>query len=131
VSAAAGLANLDILERENLTGHAAENGAYLQSQLRSQFASHLLVGEVRGVGMLAAVEFMQEPLSRKPFTASVAIVQKFVAAARQRGLIVRALPHGDILGFAPPLCITRSEVDEIVRITVEAVQAVTEARVAA
>ncbi|EUC20695.1 UNVERIFIED_ORG: L-2,4-diaminobutyrate transaminase [Burkholderia sp. CF145] len=126
VSAAAGLANLDILERENLTGNAEENGAYLQSQLHAYFGAHPLVGEVRGVGMLAAVEFMRDSAARTPFEPNDGFVQKVVAAARQRGLIVRALPHGDILGFAPPLCTSRSEVDEIVRIAAEAFEAVTE-----
>jgi L-2,4-diaminobutyrate transaminase len=74
--------------------------------------------------MLAAVEFMKDSSSRIPFDASDAVGQKVVAEARKRGLIARALPHGDILGFAPPLCATCSDITDIVQITVDAVQAV-------
>ena len=124
VCAAAALANLDILERENITAHAAEVGAYLQSRMHEAFDGHPLVGEVRGVGMLAALEFMAEPKARIPFDAALKVGPKVSAAALERGMIARAMPNGDILGFAPPLVTTRADVDEIVRITRSAVDAV-------
>ncbi|GAB5095097.1 aminotransferase [Caballeronia sp. HLA56] len=124
ICAAAALANLDILERENLTQNAAETGAYLHAQLRAAFDSHPLVGEVRGAGMLAALEFMADKDARKPFDAALKVGPKVSAAALERGVIARAMPHGDILGFAPPLVTTRAEVDEIVGIVKQAVDAV-------
>jgi L-2,4-diaminobutyrate transaminase len=124
VCAAAGLANLDILERENITGNAAEVGAYLQKQMHATFDQHPLVGEVRGVGMLAALEFMAKPAERVAFDAALKVGPKVSAAALKRGMIARAMPNGDILGFAPPLVATRADVDEIVRITKEAVDEV-------
>jgi L-2,4-diaminobutyrate transaminase len=124
ICAAAALANLDILERENLTQNAAETGAYLHAQLHTVFDSHPLVGEVRGAGMLAALEFMADKDARKPFDAALKVGPKVSAAALERGVIARAMPHGDILGFAPPLVTTRAEVDEIVGIVKQAVDAV-------
>ncbi|AMV46451.1 aspartate aminotransferase family protein [Paraburkholderia caribensis] len=124
VCAAAALANLDILERENLMQNAAEVGGYLQQQLHAAFDSHPLVGEVRGSGMLAAVEFMAHKEERRPFDAALKVGPRVSAVALQQGLIARAMPHGDILGFAPPLVTTRAEVDEIVKLARTAVDEV-------
>ncbi|MFP3615706.1 aminotransferase class III-fold pyridoxal phosphate-dependent enzyme, partial [Paraburkholderia sp. SIMBA_050] len=103
ICAAAALANLDILARENLTQNAADVGGYLGQQLHAAFDAHPLVGEVRNAGMLAALEFMADKDARRPFDAALKIGPKVSAAALQRGVIARAMPHGDILGFAPPL----------------------------
>jgi L-2,4-diaminobutyrate transaminase len=73
------LANLDILERENLTQNAAEVGGYLQMQLHAAFDTHPLVGEVRGAGMLAALEFMADKDGRKPFDAPLKVGPKVSA----------------------------------------------------
>lgn len=124
ICAAAALANLDILERENLTANAGDVGAYLNQQLRQTFEGHPLVGEVRGDGMLAALEFMADKDARTPFDPSLKVGPKVSAACLERGMIARAMPHGDILGFAPPLVLTRSQADEIVNIAKAAVDVV-------
>jgi L-2,4-diaminobutyrate transaminase len=124
VCAAAALANLDILERENITANAAEVGAYMQKEMMRTFRNHPLVGEVRGVGMLAALEFMKDGAARTPFDAALKVGAQVSAACMERGLIARGMPHGDILGFAPPLVTTRQEVDEIIGIAKDAVDAV-------
>jgi L-2,4-diaminobutyrate transaminase len=67
VCAAAALANLEILERENITQNAAQTGAYLLEQLHAAFDDHPMVGEVRGAGMLAALEFMADKDERRAF----------------------------------------------------------------
>ncbi len=124
ICAAAALASLDILERENLTANAGDVGAYLNQQLRQTFEGHPLVGEVRGDGMLAALEFMADKDARTPFDPSLKVGPKVSAACLERGMIARAMPHGDILGFAPPLVLTRSQADEIVNIAKAAVDVV-------
>ena len=124
LGAAAGLANLDILERENLTENARESGAYLQSQFHHAFDNHPLVGEVRGAGLLCALEFVADKSKKTRFYADWKIGAKVSAACLEQKLIARALPHGDILGFAPPLTITKTEVDEIVRRTTAALNSV-------
>ncbi|MGH8368033.1 MAG: aminotransferase class III-fold pyridoxal phosphate-dependent enzyme, partial [Pseudomonas sp.] len=124
ICAAAALANLDILERENLTANADEVGGYLNRRLRETLEGHPLVGEVRGDGLLAAVEFMADREQRTPFDPALKVGPKVSAACLERGMIARAMPHGDILGFAPPLILTRAEADLIVDITKGAIDQV-------
>ncbi|WP_280553873.1 aspartate aminotransferase family protein [Halomonas sp. 25-S5] len=121
---AAGLANLAIIEREGLTRNAAETGAYLQQQMQAAFGDHPIVGNVRGVGMLAALEFAADPSRRGAFDPALKVGPRIAAAAMQENLIARAMPQGDILGFAPPLTTSREEVDEIVDRARRAVDAV-------
>jgi L-2,4-diaminobutyrate transaminase len=125
VCAAAALANLDILEREKLTENAASTGAYFLERLKNALTGRPYVAEVRGVGLLAAVEFAQDPGAKQRFDADRKVGPQLAAACIEEGLIARALPHGDILGFAPPLIITRDEVDDIVKRVTRAVERVT------
>ncbi|MDR5865524.1 aminotransferase [Halomonas koreensis] len=123
---AAGLANLAIIEREGLTANATETGAYLQERMAATFGDHPIVGQTRGVGMLAALEFAADPARRAHFDPSLKVGPRIAAAALEESLIARAMPQGDILGFAPPLTATRAEVDEIVARTERAVNKVTD-----
>jgi L-2,4-diaminobutyrate transaminase len=129
LGAAAALANLDILERENLAGNARDTGAYLQQRLRETFTDHPLVAEVRGVGLLGALEFAADKVGRQGFDPTLKVGPRISAACLEHGLIARAMPHGDILGFAPPLVISRDQVDETVELTRQAVDQVTDALV--
>jgi L-2,4-diaminobutyrate transaminase len=125
VCAAAALANLDIIEREKLTENAADVGAYFLQRLRGEFTDRPYVAEVRGAGLLAAIEFAQDPAKKQRFDADRRIGAQLAAACLEEGVIVRSMPHGDILGFAPPLVITRDEVDDVVKRVVRAVEKVT------
>jgi L-2,4-diaminobutyrate transaminase len=124
VCAAAANANLDIVDREDLTGNARDTGAYFQRRLHETFDDHPMVGEVRGVGLLAAIEFAPEKHGGSRFQADLKVGPKVAAACLEEGLIARAMPQGDILGFAPPLVITRAEVDQVVELTKRAVDRV-------
>jgi adenosylmethionine-8-amino-7-oxononanoate aminotransferase len=123
-SCAAALANLEIIEREGLVENSREVGAYLLESLRQALADHPLVAEIRGLGMLAAVECTApgtvDPVGGSPmvFTAAVA------TRCWEKGLIARAMWEN--VALAPPLCTTRSEVDEIVGIVSEAMREVAE-----
>jgi L-2,4-diaminobutyrate transaminase len=127
VCAAAALTNLDIIEREQLVNNAAQVGAYFQARLHEAFDAHPLVGNVRGVGMLAALELMAGKSERRPFPAAAKASQRVAQAALARGLIVRALGTNDIVGFAPPLVATRADIDEIVAIARHALDDVSDA----
>ena len=83
-----------------------------------------IIGEVRGVGMLAAIEFVADPENRVRFDASHKVGAKMSAACLANGLIARAMPHGDILGFAPPLITTLDEINEIAGIVRKSVSTV-------
>jgi L-2,4-diaminobutyrate transaminase len=124
IGAAAANAVLDIVEEENLPGNAQQVGEYFQKRLTSTFAQMPIVGEVRGVGLMGAIEFVADRERKTRFDVGLKVGARVSKAARDRGLIARAMPHGDILGFAPPLVTTRKEVDEIVEIAEAAVREV-------
>jgi L-2,4-diaminobutyrate transaminase len=124
IGAAAANAVLDIVEREDLAGKARDVGGYFQDRLKAAFAQLPIVGEVRGVGMLGALEFVADRAAKTRFDVALKVGARISKAARDRGLIARAMPHGDILGFAPPLVTTRDEIDEIVGIAEQAVRQV-------
>jgi L-2,4-diaminobutyrate transaminase len=114
LGAAAAMANLDIIERENLVANARDVGPYLLARLREVFADHDMVGDVRGEGLLACVEFVAERSAPRLFDPALEVGPRIAAACREEALLVRPLPDGDIVGFSPPLVITRAEVDEVV-----------------
>lgn len=124
IGAAAANAVLDIVENEDLPGKADTVGSYFQAQLQAKFAQLPIVGEVRGVGLMGAIEFVADRERKTRFDPALKVGARVSKAARDRGLIARAMPHGDILGFAPPLVITKSEVDELVSIAESAVRSV-------
>lgn len=124
IGAAAGVANLKLLDDLNLVQNAGEVGAYLNEALTDALSDHPHVGDVRGEGMLAAVEFVRDRDSRTFFDASDKIGPQMSAAMLEQGIIARAMPQGDILGFAPPFCLTKEEADEVVGKTVKAVTSV-------
>ncbi|WP_375057011.1 aspartate aminotransferase family protein [Zobellella sp. DQSA1] len=126
MGAASALCNLDIIEREGLVTNAREVGAYLQQRMQQTFAEHPLVGESRGVGLLHALEFSRNKTRREHFEPNLKVGPQIAAACLEQGLIARAMPHGDILGFAPPLVVTKGEVDDIVERTARAVNKVTD-----
>ncbi|MCG6885137.1 MAG: aspartate aminotransferase family protein [Silicimonas sp.] len=121
IGAAAGVANLRLLDTLKLVESAGDMGAYLQAGLRQALESHVHVGEIRGEGLLAAVEFVRDRDRRQFFDPSEKVGPRIAAALMERGVIARAMPQGDILGFAPPFCLSRREADEVVGRTAEAV----------
>jgi L-2,4-diaminobutyrate transaminase len=126
ISIAAANANLDILERENIGAHVAENGIYLRDSLAEAVKDIPIIGEVRGVGMLAAIEFVADPATKTRFDAALKVGARMSAACLKNGLIARAMPHGDILGFAPPLITTRQDMEEIAAIVKKSVAEVSQ-----
>jgi L-2,4-diaminobutyrate transaminase len=126
ICVAAGVANLELIDELDLVKNAGETGAYFNAQLAKALGGHKHVGEVRGEGMLAAVEFVADKDDRIFFDAEQKIGPQIAKALAENGVIGRAMPQGDILGFAPPLCLTRQEADIIVEKTADAVKRVFE-----
>ncbi len=122
--AAAGVANLELIDKLDLVTNAGETGGYFRAALTDALGGHPMVGDVRGEGMLAAVEFVADRDDRRFFPAEAKVGPRLSAALLERGVIARAMPQGDILGFAPPLCLTREEADIVVSATAKAVKAV-------
>ena len=114
VGGAVGLANLDIMEREGLVENSAAMGAYLRDCLRERLAGNPFVGDIRGAGLMVAVEFVADRKSRRFFDPQTEPHRVVARKALEEGVLVRALPYADVTSFSPPLCITRSDIDEIV-----------------
>ncbi len=125
VGAAAGVANLRLLDDLGLIGNAGEVGAYLNAAMRDALADHPNVGDVRGEGMLCAVELVADREAHRFFDPARKIgAQVSAAMLSQSAVIARAMPQGDIIGFAPPFCLTRAEADQVVAATVAGVEKV-------
>lgn len=124
IGAAAGVANLKLIDDLGLVKNAGETGAYFVKAMRDAIGDHANVGEVRGEGMLCAVELVDDKDDRRFFDASKKIGPQIAGALVKEGVIGRAMPQGDIIGFAPPLCLTREEADTVVAATKKAVTSV-------
>ena len=110
-SCAAGLANLEILEGEGMVENSAEMGDYLYEQLQTLY-EHRIVGDVRGgKGLIAAVELVKDRDTRERFPKEAELYKKLGPIMDRHGLLGRG---GDTIPMAPPLCVTRDEVDHLV-----------------
>jgi L-2,4-diaminobutyrate transaminase len=121
LAAAAALANLDVFERDELVPQAAARGAYMHARLREAFAHHPLVAEVRGLGLIGAVEFGD---GGAPFDPALKVGARVNRRCLDLGLISRALPSADTIAFSPPFVVTEAELDEMVAIARRAVDEV-------
>ena len=124
IGAAAGVANLKLLDDLGLIANAASVGSYLNAAMADALGDHANVGEIRGEGMLCAVEFVADRDSNRFFDASEKVGPRLSAAMASDGVIARAMPQGDILGFAPPFCLAEAEADQVVAATAKAVKSV-------
>ena len=122
VACAAGLANLDVIERERLVGHVARIAPYFRTALDTLGASPL-VGEIRAIGLMAAIEIVADRASRRPFPADATVPKQVREEALARGLICRT--NAEAVMLCPPLVTTRKDVDTIVGTLREALAAVT------
>jgi 4-aminobutyrate---pyruvate transaminase len=110
VPAAVAIETLKIYDELQIGAHVGDVGAYLQSELRRRFADHPLVGEVRGVGLIAAVEFSADKATATPFDPKAKIGARLTKLCEENGVIVRVVAN-DSLCFSPPLIISREEID--------------------
>jgi len=118
VACAVALANIQIIEREGMVENARIQGEYMREELRRLKEYHPSIGDVRGMGLLVAVELVKNRETREQFTEADDLNNKMTDALKRRGLLSRA---GANIALAPPLCIQREEVDEIVGIVDEAI----------
>lgn len=128
VMAAAALANLDILEEEDLVDRAGRMGTYMNDALARAFGDLPIVAEVRGKGLMAAVEFARPTREGwQKFDPALQVGPRIIRAALQDGVISRALPNGDAISFSPPFTITPEEIDLAVSTVRKAAQSVCDA----
>ena len=112
VPAAVAIETLKIYDEIDIVGHVREVGPHMQAGLRRRFADHELVGEIRGVGLIGAIELVANKPSATNFDAKQKIGARLVKLCESHGVIARALPN-DSLAFSPPLIITTDEIDEM------------------
>ena len=114
VACAVALKVLEIYQRDDIFSKAAVTGEYMQKRL-AEFKDHPLVGEVRGRGLLGAIELVANKATGQAFVGGAVggFAQK---AAQDNGLLLRAVA-GSSLGFCPPLIITTAQIDEIIEKT--------------
>ncbi len=112
VATAVGLENLAIIEERGLVRNAAEVGAHMRAGL-ARFADHPLVGEVRGCGLIAAVELVADKSTKARFDPVGKVGMRLFERAHAHGLIIRSI--GDSIAFCPPMIITTAQVDEMLK----------------
>jgi len=112
VATTAARAVIEFIEAENLRVNAAETGAYLRARMEELQARHLLIGDVRGMGLMQAMELVRDRQTKEPATRETLAIME---AARERGLLVgKGGMAGNVLRCTPPLNIGRAEVDHFI-----------------
>lgn len=121
----------DYVMEHDLFAASATNGAYLHERLRDMAATREYVGDVRGLGMLAGVELVADHESKRPFPRGQAITDRIVIDAEARGLLLReGTPDanygrgGDQIQISPAYVITREQIDVVVDLLAESIDAV-------
>jgi 4-aminobutyrate aminotransferase len=105
---------LDFIEEKNLLANASHVGAYLREKLNELQEKHTLIGEVRGMGLMQAMELVQDRKTKEPAAAETVQVME---AARENGLLIgKGGLYGNVVRITPPLNISKSDVDEFVRL---------------
>jgi adenosylmethionine-8-amino-7-oxononanoate aminotransferase len=118
VGCAVGLAMLDIVEQEDFPGQAAAKGKRLLDGLKAALGGHPNVGEVRGLGLMCAVEYVKDKATKAPFDAAEAVGPRIHAAGVERGLFSRT--RGDVYLVAPPIVSSEETIGRTVDILAKA-----------
>jgi len=113
VATTAAKAVIDYIEEQNLLRNTEETGAYLMAALLDLKARHRLIGDVRGMGLLLALELVEDRRTKAPATA--ATLQMMEAARENRVLVGRGGLYGNVLRLSPPMNIGRTDVDEFIQ----------------
>jgi adenosylmethionine-8-amino-7-oxononanoate aminotransferase len=129
VGCAAGLATLHIMQSEKLVENSARMGLLLGAKLRSALAGHPHVGDIRGRGLFYGLEFVKDKATKEPFPAARNLAWDIWQKAFERGLIIYYSQgcangrDGDVIMAGPPLIINEAQIDELVTLLAEAVEA--------
>lgn len=130
-SAAISLAVLEYIEQHQLVNSAETNGDYLFTKLKELMKDMDIIGDVRGKGMLIGIELIKDRATKKLFPVSLGITSRIIDKAFQKGLLVYPAAggvegEGDAIIIAPPLIISRNEIDELVSLLKETLDEVSQ-----
>ena len=112
--AAAALTNLDIIEREGLVANAAVAGEQLINHLRQEIGDHPLVGDIRGSGLVVGLELVADRAKKTVIPLELKAGARLVAKGYDNGILVRPLPHRNVIALSPPLTFTNDNIGELV-----------------
>jgi 4-aminobutyrate---pyruvate transaminase len=112
VSAAVALETLKIYEERDIVAQVRRVAPRMQDGMRSSYADHRLVGDVRGVGLIGAIEIVRDKATKQSFEPKAGVAAFLVRRAQHHGVILRSMP-GDIVAFCPPLIVKEDEIDEM------------------
>jgi len=112
VPAAVAIETLKIYDEMNIGTHVGQVGPYLQNELRRRFAEHPLVGEIRGIGLIAAMELVADQATHSNFDPRERVGIRLMKLCEENGVILRSVAN-DSLCFSPPLVISTAEIDEM------------------
>lgn len=122
VSCAAAVATIDTIRDEGLLQNAKKSGEYLLSRLKELKAKHKVIGDARGLGLMTAIEFIVPGTDREPNSAAA---KKFLNECLSRGLLMYPCGlYGQVVRLAPPLNVTRQQIDEAMSIADESLSVV-------
>jgi adenosylmethionine-8-amino-7-oxononanoate aminotransferase len=130
VTAAAGIAVLDYMQKHRLMDGVAAKGALLERGLRSMAEDHPMIGEIRGRGLMWGIEFVQDRQSREPFDPHVSLAKHIMLRAMERGLIIYPVvgladgQRGDGVLICPPLVIEEGEIETLLSMLAETLRQV-------
>jgi adenosylmethionine-8-amino-7-oxononanoate aminotransferase len=116
VSTAAAIKNLEIFQEENLVERGAEQGEYLKARLE-ELRSHPTIGDVRGIGLLCAIELVKNKETKEGFDKEAPFTKRLAELTMDAGLITRVW---NVIHFAPPLVVTKDEIDRMITIVDDA-----------
>lgn len=112
VPAAVAIETLKLYDELEIGAHVGSVGPHMQTELRRRFAEHPLVGEVRGCGLIAAVELVADPATHKNFDPKAKVGARMTKLCEENGVIARAVTNNSLC-FSPPLVISTAEINEM------------------
>jgi len=114
VTTTAAKAVIDFIEDQNLLANCTETGAYLRGRLEELKEKHEIIGDVRGMGLMQAVELVEDRAAKTPAAAQTAMA---LEAARENGLLVgKGGMYGNVLRISPPMNVGRADVDQFIEL---------------
>ena len=121
VAAACAIKALEIITRDNYVERAVRQGKIMHELLQKYFANHPLVGEIRGRGLIGAIELVANKDLPQAFDPAIKLAPQIARRSMELGVITRALPAADTLAFSPPFVVTEGELEVMVRTVHQAV----------
>ncbi len=114
MTATAAKAVIDFIEEQNLMVNCAETGGYLRGKLEELKEKHEIIGDVRGMGLMQAIELVEDRTTKAPATAQTAMAME--AARQNRLLIGKGGMYSNVLRISPPMNVGRTDVDQFIEL---------------